>query len=283
MARIPRFVRMAAVGCVAGTSALACGGGGDEGGLTVTSEVVSDPTAPDVRVLAPEGKGTWPVVMALHGLEGSGEDMVELATRIARAGAVVFVPSYHSEFSTMEDLIRAGDDISCAYRLARRTASDYGGDLTQPVTAVGWSLGAGYVLLGSLRESGDETDAGRCPGPVPRPDVVVGISGCYYDFPVSWLDDETSWGNNDADIHLIDGDRDDVCPRWQTEKLSAALRTAGYHVELVQLSAANHYVPVFHDWRNGQWQVIKDDPAGERTVQVILDAIAAARDTPPAD
>jgi poly(3-hydroxybutyrate) depolymerase len=182
MARIPRFVRMAAVACAAGTSALACGGGGDEGGLTVTSEVVSDPTPPDVRVLAPEGKGTWPVVMALHGLEGSGEDMVELATRIARAGAVVFVPTYHAEFSTMKDLIRAGDDISCAYRLARRTASDYGGDLTQPVTAVGWSLGAGYVLLGSLREPGDETDAGRCPGQVPRPDVVVGISGCYYDF-----------------------------------------------------------------------------------------------------
>ena len=284
MARIPRFIRIGAVACVAGAAAVACGGGEDDGALVVTSEVVSDPTVPDVRVLAPEAKGKWPVVVALHGLGGSGQDMVELATRVASAGAVVFVPTYHSEFSTMDDLVRASDDITCAYQLARRTAPDYGGDLSQPVTAVGWSLGAGYVLLGSIREPAEEdADAGRCPGPVPRPDVVVGISGCYYDFPVSWLGDDASWGNRGAGIHLIDGDRDAVCPPWQTEKLAAALRTAGYDVELVQLGAVNHYAPVFHDWRDGQWQVIADDPAGERTVQVILEAIAAAHDTVPAD
>jgi dienelactone hydrolase len=283
MARMPRSVRIAAVACLVGTSAAACGGAGDEGQLTVTSDVVSDPTAPEVRVLAPEAKGRWPVVVMLHGLRGTGDDMVELATRVASAGAVVFVPTYHSDFSTMSDLVRAGDDLACAYQLARRTAPDYGGDLTQPVTAVGWSLGAGYALLGSLQEPMEETDSGRCPGPMPRPEVVVGISGCYYDFPVSWLGDETSWGNTSADIHLIDGDRDVVCPPWQTEKLAAALQTAGYHVELVQLGAVDHYAPVFHDWRNGKWQVTTDDPAGERTVQVIVGAIAAARDTPPAD
>jgi hypothetical protein len=131
-----------------------------------------------------------------------------------------------------------------------------------------------------------ETDDGRCPGQVPRPDVVVGLSGCYYEFegkPVTWFDDVTSWGNKSADIYLVDGDRDAVCPAWQTEELAGALRDAGYHVELVQLDAANHYAPVFHDMRNGQWQVITDDPAGQQTVQVIVDAVAATRDTPPAD
>ena len=126
--------------------------------------------------------------MALHGVGGSSQDMVELATRVASAGAVVFAPTYHSDFATMEDLVRAGDDISCAYQLARRTAPEYGGDLTQPVTAVGWSLGADLVLLGSLQEPAGEADDGRCPGPVPRPDVIVGISGCYYEYdgkPVS--------------------------------------------------------------------------------------------------
>jgi hypothetical protein len=47
--------------------------------------------------------------------------------------------------------------------------------------------------------------------------------------------------------------------------------------ELVELEAANHFAPVFHDVRDGTWQVITDDPAGERAVDTIADAIAAAR------
>jgi poly(3-hydroxybutyrate) depolymerase len=118
MANMPRVARVAAVACVAATSAVACGGrGGDERGLTVTSQVVSDSTTQDVHVLAPEARGTWPVVVALHGIGGSGQDMLELGTRLARAGAVVFTPAYHSDFTTTEDLIRAGDDIACAYQL----------------------------------------------------------------------------------------------------------------------------------------------------------------------
>jgi hypothetical protein len=64
--------------------------------------------------------------------------MVQLATRVASAGNVVFVPTYHSDLSTTEDLTQASDDVACAYQLARRTAHEYGGDLSQPVTAVGW-------------------------------------------------------------------------------------------------------------------------------------------------
>jgi dienelactone hydrolase len=282
--RIARFVRLATVACVAVMLAVECGGQGGKRGLTVTSQVVSDSATRDLRVLAPQDEGTWPVVVALHGVGGSGEDMVELATRLATAGAVVFAPTYHSDLTTTEGLLRAGDDISCAYQLARRAAPELGGDLTQPVTAVGWSLGADFVLLGSLQEPAGET--GRCPGQVPRPDVVVGLSGCYYEFegqPVNWFDDVTSWRTTGADIYLVEGERDTVCPAWQTEKLAGALRAAGHRVELVELNGANHYAPVFHDERNGQWQVITDDPAGDQTVQIILDAIAAARDALPVD
>ena len=48
----------------------------------------------------------------------------------------------------------------------------------------------------------------------------------------------------------------------------------GYHVNLIQLTGADHYAPVFHEMHNGQFQVSTNDKAGQRAVQVILDAIA---------
>lgn len=279
MKRISRFVRFTMVAGLA-TAAVACGGGGDDE-LTVTSQVVSDPTAPELRVLAPEGEGPWPVVVALHGVGGTGQDMVELGTRLAKAGVVVFVPSYNTDLSTPEGLTRATDDLSCAYQVARRTAPDYGGDLTQPVTALGWSLGADFVVLGGLGPPSDDS-TGRCPGELPRPDVVVGVSGCYYEFdgnPVTWFDDLTGWDNKGADVYLVDGDNDDTCPAAQTEKLATSLRAEGYDVAVTQLSAADHGAPIFHGERGGQWQVIADDPAGEQTVDVIVDAITTAGGT----
>jgi dienelactone hydrolase len=279
MKRIARFVRFAMVASLA-TVAVACGGGGDDE-LTVTSQVVSDATAPDLRVLAPEGEGPWPVVVALHGLGGTGQDMVELGLRLAEAGVVVFAPTYNTDLSTPEGMTRASDDIVCAYQVARRVAPDYGGDLTQPITAVGWSLGADFVVLGGL---GPPTDSstGRCPGDVPDPDVVVGLSGCYFEFegnPVTWFDDLTGWSNKSADVYLVDGDSDTTCPASQTETLATSLRTEGYDVTVTQLSSANHPAPIFHDEIDGQWQVITDDPAGEQAVDVIIDAITTARDT----
>jgi dienelactone hydrolase len=268
------------VAAAAATLVAACGGDDQEDrGFTVTSQVISEPTTQDVQVLAPEADGTWPVVVALHGLRGSGQDMVELGKRIASTGAVVFAPTYSTDISTPERAIRASDDIVCAYDLVRRTAPSFGGDLTQPVTAVGWSLGADFVLLGGLQAPGENADS-RCPGALPEPDVVVGLSGCYFEFegnPVNWFDDVTTWENKSADVRLVHGDRDTVCPGWQTEKLAGSLRTAGYQVDVVELAAANHYAPVFHDLRDGNWQVITDDPAGEQTVTAIVDAIAHAR------
>jgi dienelactone hydrolase len=263
------------------TVALACSGGGGDDELTVTSQVVSDPSTPELRVLAPHGEGPWPVVVALHGFGGTGQDMVELGTRLAKAGVVVFVPTYNTDLSTPEGLMRASDDLGCAYQVARRTAPEYGGDLTEPVTALGWSLGADAVVLGGL---GPPTDSstGRCPGEVPRPDVVVALSGCYYEFegdPVTWFDDLTGWSNKSADVYLVDGDNDTTCPASQTERLGTALRAEGYDVAVTQLSSANHGAPIFHDERDGQWQVITDDPGGEQAVEVILDAITTAGGT----
>lgn len=257
--------------------AAACGAEGVRE-QTVTSHVISGSTVPDLRVVAPEGSGPWPVVMALHGFDGTGKDMVALATRVARAGAVVFVPSYHTDLSTAEGLQRAGDDLSCAYRIARRRASEYGGDVSRPVTVVGWSLGADLGVLGVLGPP-DDPSTGRCPGDVPRPDVVVGLSGCYYEFdgnPVTWFDDLTGWTHKDADIHLVVGDDDTTCPAAQTDELADSLRAVGYDVAVTHLRSANHGAPILHDDRDGQWRVIEDDPAGEQTVEVIVEAIGSA-------
>jgi dienelactone hydrolase len=207
--------------------------------------------------------------------------MVELGTRLAQAGVVVFVPTYNTDLSTPEGLTDASDDLACAYEVTRRIAPEYGGDLSQPVTAVGWSLGADFVVLGGLGPPSDGR-TGRCPGEPPDPDVVVALSGCYYEFegnPVTWFDDLTGWSNKSADVHLVDGDNDTTCPATQTERLATSLRTEGYDVAVTQLSAANHGAPIFHDEHDGQWRVITDDPAGEQVVDIILEAITTARHT----
>jgi dienelactone hydrolase len=237
---------------------------------------VSDATTQDVHVFAGQDSGTAPVIVALHGIDGSAEDMGELASRLAGAGMVVFAPSYRSsDIATPEGFGQAASDLSCGYRLVRTTASEYGGDLAEPVTALGWSLGADLAVLGSLSEPSPDDPCGETTPP--DPDVVVGISGCYYEDeggrPVTWFDDVSSLGNKDADIYLLAGEEDTNCPAWQSEQLASALRGAGYHVELIQLTGADHFAPIFHEVRNGQFQAVADDPAGQRAVQVVLDAI----------
>ena len=260
--------------------ALACGSGSGKD-MSVSTRAISDPTAPHLRVVAPDRQGSWPVVLALHGNGGTGEDMLPLATRLARSGAVVFVPTYNTDFSTADGLTRAGDDISCAYGIARRDAHRYGGDLSEPVTVVGWSLGADLAILGGLGPLNDPS-SGRCPGEVIRPDVVVALSGCYYGFDgkqVTWFDDLTGWTPPNVAVRLVSGDRDTTCPGWQTDRLAQSLRTAGYRVAVTRLEGADHGAPVFRGQRDGQWRVLTRDPAGDRTVGLILEAIHTARST----
>lgn len=135
------------------------------------------------------------------------------------------------------------------------------------------------VVLVRADTAGKDLEIGVCPDPRAT-STPANLCKCTGKHMVRRHD---QLGNKSADIYLVDGDRDATCPAWQTEKLAGALRNAGYQVEHVQLDDANHSAPVFHDIRNGPWQVITDDPAGQQTVQVIVDAVAAAHDTPPAD
>ena len=78
MATMARFVRVSTTLFCTALLAVGCGGGDARSGeFPVTSEVVSDATTQDIHVFAPQAKGTWPTVLALHGVGGSGQDMGE--------------------------------------------------------------------------------------------------------------------------------------------------------------------------------------------------------------
>ena len=248
----------------------------EDGEFHVTSEVVSHEATKDMLVFAPDAEGPWPVVVAFHGIGGTGQDMAEIATRLAREGSVVFAPTYGTDITTQEGIDRAAVDAECGYRFARSIAAEYGGDLDQPVTFVGWSLGASAALGIGLTEELDPTgEFVSCFGQVPRPDIIVAISGCHYEGGQLDFVDTEAWGNKEADIFLLAGENDMNCPPWETEDAAAEMRSAGYEVDLSMLDGADHFAPVFHDLQDGQFVVVANDPAGEQTVEVILDAIAA--------
>ncbi|HEU4526875.1 MAG TPA: dienelactone hydrolase family protein [Actinomycetota bacterium] len=263
--------------------AAACGAEeGQDGGSEVNSEVLSPEGTQGMLVFGPDAEGPWPVVFAMHGIDGQAEDMTELATRLAREGVVVFAPTYRTDVTTEEAREQAGMDLECAYRFARSVAAEYGGDLDRPVTIVGWSLGATGALALGLSEDIDPSGDLGCFSPAPRPDVVVAISGCHYEWEgrPSDLIDVSELGNDAADVVLVAGEEDATCAAWQTEDMAAELRSAGYDLDLILLEGADHLAPVFHDVVDGEWVVDPNDPAGERTVGLILNAIAAARAAP---
>lgn len=272
-------IRLAVAGVLAATALGACGGNdADGGGYDVTTVVVSNEATQDIRVFAPDADGPWPVVVAMHGVGGTAQDMAEIATRLAREGVVVFAPTYRTDLSTQVGVENAASDVECGYRLVRSIAADYGGDLGQPVAFVGWSLGATAALAIGLTEDIDPAGGHLpCPGNPPRPDVIVAISGCYFEYQGVRQNFITvsEWGNKEADLTLVAGEKDTTCAPWQSDDAAAQLRSAGYDVRLTVLEGANHYAPVFHNLVDGQWRVITDAPPGEQTVKTILDAIGA--------
>ena len=251
----------------------------EKGRLEVTSEVVSTGATQEMLVVAPEMEGPWPVIVAYHGVGGTAEDMAEIATRLAREGAVVFAPTYSTDLTTEEGVLQVAIDAECGYRSARSLAARYSGDLEVPVAFLGWSLGASAALGIGLDETVDPTGGlVTCFGPAPRPDIVVAVSGCHYEGGQLDLVDTDAWENEGADVILVGGEEDTECPPSQTEDAATEMGLAGYDVELVMLEGANHYAPVFHDLVDGELVAVDDAPAGERVVELLMDAIAARED-----
>ena len=76
--------------------------------------------------------------------------MAETASRLAAQGLVVFAPTYRTDMSTEQGMADLASDVTCAYRYAIANADRYNGDLDQPITIAGWSLGATFALEGGL-------------------------------------------------------------------------------------------------------------------------------------
>jgi hypothetical protein len=102
-----------------------------------------------IQVWVPEGtRSSWPVVSAVPGAGGSGDELSVIAEQLAGRGVLVFVTDQHGP----EDLPQTTADVEYGYRFVRGVAAVYGGDLAQPVTMFGHSMWASAVLVHDLGE-----------------------------------------------------------------------------------------------------------------------------------
>jgi dienelactone hydrolase len=269
--------RLAAIVVVPAVLLPACAADGSDDAVPVRSQVIAHESTRDVLVFEPDAEGAWPVVLAYHGIDGSADQMAVIGERLAAAGSVVFAPTYRTDLSSQEGIDTAARDGECGYRFARSVAADHGGDLEQPITWVGWSLGALFAVEAGLREPLDPTGEGvPCFTEPPRPDVIVAVSGCYYESEGRPFDllEPAAWANRDARIVVVAGEDDTRCPADQSERLTAELRARGYDVRYELLEGADHFAPVFHRLEGEEMVADPDAPAGQEVVRLVTEAMA---------
>lgn len=256
----------------------------------VVTEGIRGPDTQAIAVWSPDADGSWPVLVLLHGYGSKGIHYNETASHIAGQGVVVFAPDYRSTEIDTADWRNVYRDVECAYRHVRSIATEYGGDLSLPITVAGHSLGALVGMGVTLNESAfaREGDFDRCPGDIPRPDQVVGLSGCYAKNAITGTTlpfDPTGhgWANHDVPIDIVVGTEDEVCEVWQSEDARQGFLDSGYsNVELTTIEHGDHFSVIFTGYENGpwygpdvEWYALPKDPTGMEAVQAILAAIAA--------
>ena len=257
------------------------------GPFDVMTTVISHESTREISVWAPEAEGSWPIVIAVHG--GMGEldrnDLAVTAAELASRGAVVFAADWQPQ--------SAEQDLECGGRYALSVAEEYGGDLNQPYTLIGHSSGGTAVFEGGLNEAayGPEGSYQACLTANPVPDVIVAISGCYFEDPdgQTYPYDISRYANEDADLVLIAGEEDQICEPWQSQDAAETFRSGGYTVEFVEIEGGNHNTVIFHDcqgraegepsWCVGDERLtLADSPAGLEVVETIFEAIQAAQE-----
>ncbi len=235
-----------------------------------TSPVAAGPYTVDTRipftdvlvldVYRPEGDGTWPVAVVVHGggwVGGERADSADLSALLATEGLLVYNISYRTMglgggFPSMFE------DVACGVRFARSTAAEYDGDSTS-IALVGYSAGAHLGAVVAL--AGDDFEVGNCrAGGSPLPDAFVGIAGPYDSDRFSPLlipffggtpaEAADAWaaGNPftyvdrrlDLPLHLLHGSTDGTVPVGMTEDFAAALEAAGHTVAVTIVEGAGH-------------------------------------------
>ena len=247
----------------------------------------SSAALPILDVYSPTEPGPWPVVVVLHGLGGNKKTRATLSEAIAEQGAVVFTPTWavttptSSAMNDGEGFREAFEDLTCAVRFARATASDYGGDPAR-VTVVGFS--AGGAAGSTVALPGDDLDrlweefASIRGGPPPQadclvsgvsalPDAFVGLGGCYGFADFLKEEDPELWkvvspyahlgDNPNLRVRLIHGERDVTCPVEDAVEFHKTLEEAGYDATLTMVDAG-HSIP-------------STGPDGELMIQLVME------------
>ena len=251
---------------------------GQDEGYEVETDVISHEATQDIHVWHPGSGGGFPVVYALHGLGGTGVGWEVIAPALAERGVVVFATDYHSTDITQGRSDRIVADLECGYRYVREIAGDYGGDLTQPVLFVGHSLGAEMALGGGLDDmefvpGGPYT---ACFNGADRPDAIVAIAGCYYEFEGQQFPFAASqYGSGDARTVLVGGEDDEVCAARQSRDATEALAASGREATYVEIAGATHATLIGHDIVDGEWLARPDHPTAAAVAGVILDVVAS--------
>lgn len=243
---------------------------------TVSMTTIRGDSTQDISVWRPDTAEDLPVVHVLHGLSNDRDDMAGFATALAREGLVVFVPDIRTSLTST-----AATDVECGYGFAMSKAAEFGGDIDQPVTLIGWSFGAVTALFSGLDEgaTGLRRQAEGCALDTERPDVIVSIAGCF----TTWDGDNQpidptamGWNNTGASIVLVAGELDTACAPTESAEAVSPFEAAGYEVSYTEIAEAHHGAMVFYPPEQHGTIEQPTGRAGEQTVQLVLDAIRTA-------
>jgi dienelactone hydrolase len=233
----------------------------------------------DISIHSPVDAENLPVVYLLHGLANDRHDMDGFANALAREGLVVFVPDIRTNATET-----SATDVECGYDYAMANAAEFGGDVDRPVTLVGWSFGAVTAFFSGLDEeaTGLRALAEGCVLDAARPDVIVSIAGCHttWDGDTAPIDPAgMGWDNTEASIVLISGELDAACDPSESVDAVAPFEAAGYEVSYTEIADAHHGAMVFFPPEEHGTIEQPTGRAGERTVQLVVDAINNAADS----
>jgi acetyl esterase/lipase len=196
-----RISRIASLLAVAALLASGCGGGDSAGETTVAGDTRGEITAgststttipakpattvpplsaeelPDIgaEVRVPEGEGTFPAVVLVHGggwVGGAPSLMSDLAGHLTVEGFLTVNARYHLAAARSPGFPAALDDIACAVRYAAAHPRSDG-----TVAVVGYSAGAHLGAVVAL--TGDRYAAGCPVGGNGIPSRFVGLAGLY--------------------------------------------------------------------------------------------------------
>ncbi len=221
-----------------------------------------------MTVWPPDADGSRPVVSAIPGSSGDAElSFAVLAPELARQGLVVIGTDYRTYAKDP-----ATQDVECGYRYAHRIAEEHGGDLSAPVTMLGYSMGGVVALAHGLNDdfATDASAQPTCDGPVQRPDTVVSPAGCHETLQLQ--DERASLTTTDTAVVMIYGGDDPVCPPQEPPLGGDLLEPAGFTVAMHEIPDANHGELTFHESNDNWVELPADDLPGQHVAYTIVDA-----------